>query len=99
MRSASLGLGLIAVATSLCVTAAQAADAPTGATSIRIADGVLNGVTDAGGIMSFKGVPFAEPPVGDARWTPAKQVRPWTGARDATKAGPACLQRTKMTPQ
>ena len=99
MRSASLGLGLIAVAASLCVTQVRAADAPTGATSIRIADGVLNGATDAGGIMSFKGVPFAEPPVGDARWTPAKPVRPWTGAKDATKAGPACLQRTKMTPQ
>jgi len=99
MRSASIGLGLFALAASLCMTVAQAADAPVGATAIRIADGVLNGVTDAGGIMSFKGVPFAEPPVGEARWTPAKPVRPWTGAKDATRAGPACLQRTKLTPQ
>ena len=99
MRSNSIRLGLFAVAASLSITSAQAADAPVGATSIRIADGVLNGVTDAGGIMSFKGVPFAEPPVGDARWTPAKPVRPWTGAKDATKFGPACLQRTKLTPQ
>ena len=99
MRSNSIRIGLFAVAASLSITSAQAADAPVGATSIRIADGVLNGVTDAGGIMSFKGVPFAEPPVGDARWTPAKPVRPWTGAKDATKFGPACLQRTKLTPQ
>ena len=43
-------------------------------------------------IVSFKGVPYAAPPVGDLRWKPPQPVVAWDGVRDATAAGPICMQ-------
>jgi len=43
-------------------------------------------------VMAFKGVPFAAPPIGDLRWRPPEPVEPWTGLRDATASGSACVQ-------
>jgi para-nitrobenzyl esterase len=40
----------------------------------------------------FKGIPFAQPPVGDLRWREPQPVRPWKGIRDATRYGAACVQ-------
>jgi len=44
------------------------------------------------GARVFRGVPFAEPPVGPLRFRPPSKLRPWTGERDATKYGPAAMQ-------
>jgi len=52
--------------------------------------GVLVG-TSENGVNSFKGVPYAQPPVGQLRWKPPQRIS-WTGERDATKFGPACPQ-------
>jgi para-nitrobenzyl esterase len=40
----------------------------------------------------FKGIPFAQPPVGDLRWREPQPVRPWQGVRDATQYSAACIQ-------
>jgi len=62
--------------------------------SVKIANGVLEGTSDkSSGVRSFKGVPFAEPPVGDLRWKPPQPVKNWQGARKADKFGPRCMQR------
>ena len=45
---------------------------------------------DASGIVSFKGIPYAAPPVGKLRWKEPQPVQPWAGTRDATKFGPHC---------
>jgi para-nitrobenzyl esterase len=45
-----------------------------------------------GGLDVFKGLPYALPPVGPARWTPPKPAPRWTGVRDGTEFGPACFQ-------
>ena len=45
---------------------------------------------DAGAV--FKGIPFAQPPVGDLRWREPQAVLPWTGIRDAGESGPPCAQ-------
>jgi para-nitrobenzyl esterase len=45
-------------------------------------------------VRSFRGVPFAAPPVDDRRWKPPAPVAPWTGAREATVSGAPCLQRS-----
>ena len=44
------------------------------------------------GVSVFRGVPFAQPPVGDLRWRPPAAVEPWDGTRAATEFGPACWQ-------
>ena len=40
----------------------------------------------------FQNIPFSAAPVGALRWAPPARVPAWTGARDATKAGPSCPQ-------
>ncbi len=41
---------------------------------------------------SFKGIPFAEPPVGNLRWREPKPVKAWKGVRAADTYGPPCAQ-------
>ena len=61
---------------------------------VKIANGALEGATDkSSGVHSFKGVPFAEAPVGDLRWKPPQPVKNWQGARKADKFGPCCMHR------
>jgi len=45
-----------------------------------------------GGLNVFKGLPYAAPPVGPARWTPPRPLARWQGVRDAGKYGAACVQ-------
>jgi para-nitrobenzyl esterase len=45
----------------------------------------------AGGAV-FKGIPFAQPPVGDLRWREPLPVKPWTGVKDAGDYGAPCAQ-------
>lgn len=42
----------------------------------------------------FKGIPFAQPPMGELRWRPPVPVKPWNGERDATHFGAPCSQNT-----
>src|ERR1700744_288963 len=49
-------------------------------TSNGIVEGTYNSAT---GIRSFKGIPFAAPPVGDLRWKEPQPVKNWTGIRQA----------------
>jgi para-nitrobenzyl esterase len=56
-------------------------------------DGVLEGVVSADGLVrTFKGIPFAAPPVGPLRWMPPQPVTPWTGVRRAVDYGPRPMQ-------
>ena len=60
--------------------------------------GTLEGEHAAGddGVLVFRGIPYAEPPVGDNRWRAPLAKASWEGARPATTFGPACWQR--LTP-
>ena len=40
----------------------------------------------------FKGIPFAQPPVGQLRWREPRPVVAWTGIRDAGESGPPAAQ-------
>lgn len=44
------------------------------------------------GLVVFRGIPYAAPPVGDGRWRPPALHRPRPGTQDATRFGPACPQ-------
>lgn len=54
---------------------------------VRTAAGAVRGRRE-GGLAVFRGIPFAEPPVGDARFQAPRPVRAWDGTRDAFAFGP-----------
>lgn len=43
-------------------------------------------------ITTFKGIPFAAPPVGDLRWRQPKPVISWKGVRKSGEFGSSCIQ-------
>jgi para-nitrobenzyl esterase len=57
---------------------------------VKIDSGLVAG--DNGDIASWKGIPYAQPPVGDLRWRPPQPIAPWQGIRHATDFGPMCPQ-------
>ncbi|QDH74034.1 carboxylesterase/lipase family protein [Brevundimonas sp. M20] len=82
-----LSIAVSALALTACATAnAQTVTAPAGA---------VRGTTE-NGIAGFKGIPFAAPPVGEMRWRPPAPAARWTGTRDATRYGAACIQPTPV---
>src|SRR5689334_22034464 len=58
---------------------------------VDVTGGKVAGVS-AGGTTVFKGIPFAAAPVGERRWKAPQPVAPWTGVRDGSKFGAACVQ-------
>ena len=38
-------------------------------------------------VAAFRGVPFAEPPIGALRFRPPQQLKLWKGVRDAIEFG------------
>ena len=59
----------------------------------RTIDGVLEGVVSPDGeVRTFKGIPYAAPPVGPLRWKVPQPVAPWSGVRKAVDYGPRCMQ-------
>jgi len=59
---------------------------------IRTTAGKIAGEAMPDGRHLFRGIPFAQPPVGALRWKPPMPVKPWRGIRDATRSGPGCMQ-------
>ncbi|MFC9842824.1 carboxylesterase/lipase family protein [Streptomyces sp. NPDC060223] len=49
--------------------------------------GAVRGRTE-GGLAVFRGIPFAQPPVGEARFAQPRPALPWDGIRDALVFGP-----------
>ncbi|WP_414900931.1 carboxylesterase/lipase family protein [Sphingomonas flavalba] len=69
------------------VTPALAADGPV----VHAPAGAVRGVA-TGDLHVFRGLPYALPPVGPARWTAPVAMPPWPGVRPATRFGAACIQ-------
>jgi para-nitrobenzyl esterase len=61
------------------------------APEVTIDTGQLRGA-DIDDVRSFKGIPFAAPPLGELRWVPPQPAADWTGVRSATEYAPHCAQ-------
>lgn len=57
------------------------------------AAGALVGYRGNSGTHVWKGIPFAQAPVGALRWRAPRVLSPWQGLREAVQAGSACAQR------
>jgi para-nitrobenzyl esterase len=85
------------------VTAAFGCIAPNGfgaatahaLTRIDLAAGAIEGartsINDVS-LRAFKGIPYAEAPVGELRWKPPQAISAWAGVRDAARFGAHCMQ-------
>jgi para-nitrobenzyl esterase len=58
---------------------------------VSIASGQVRGEV-TGSVAAFKGIPFAQPPVGALRWRPPQAPIPWHDIRAALRYGPDCMQ-------
>jgi len=54
--------------------------------------GKLSGSQESG-LYHFKGIPFAQPPLGELRWKAPAPPKAWKGVRSAEKFGPRAMQR------
>jgi para-nitrobenzyl esterase len=83
------------IATSFCLAAAVslgtagAADEGPPLTA-QTTSGTVSGI--AGVIHSFKGIPYAAPPIGPLRFKPPQPPASWRGIRDSTTFGAECIQ-------
>ena len=59
--------------------------------------GVVRGLIGTG-YVEFQSIPYAAAPVGELRWRPPQPAPSWPGIRDASKAGPRCVQDTTRDP-
>lgn len=60
--------------------------------------GVIEKARDEQEFVSFYGIPYAQPPVGELRWKPPATAATWEKVRDATKSGSPCFQDEMLNP-
>jgi para-nitrobenzyl esterase len=66
-------------------------------TTIETASGRIEGIAE-GGLAAFRGVPYAQPPVGDLRLRAPRPVEPWIGTRSAREFGHWAPQNRPSSP-
>jgi para-nitrobenzyl esterase len=59
---------------------------------VRTAEGRVRGAS-GGGTAVWRGIRYAEPPVGPLRWRAPVPARPWSGIAEAAEFGPAAPQQ------
>src|SRR6478735_830836 len=60
-------------------------------TQVQVKQGRLQGTAEDG-LLVFKGIPFAKPPVGDLRWRAPQPVKKWDGVLQVNKFAPGPIQ-------
>lgn len=73
------------------ITTPDMEPAPSLTTIVEVTGGIIEGV-EQDGIFTYKGIPFAAPPVGDLRWKAPAPVAPWEGIKKADAFCDACMQ-------
>ncbi len=86
--AAALSLAVAACAVLAAAPAQAALNKP-----VQTKNGLVSGIPgSAPGVTEFRGIPFGAPPVGPLRWREPQPVANWTGVRDGSKWGDACIQ-------
>jgi len=85
--SSAVGLSALVLAAFVVPSAAGDQDPLT----VHTGAGDLRGLS-TGTVLEWRGVPYAEPPLGPRRWRPPAPASPWPGVRVADTFAPPCLQ-------
>jgi len=86
MTLRTIGAACVALGVLPACTQAPPPNEPVSVTGGRVRGIVMDEV------RSFRGIPYAAPPVGDLRWRPPQPVVAWEGERDGTAYGSECPQ-------
>jgi para-nitrobenzyl esterase len=81
----------IATLTFLLICLSSYTQAQPSSKTVTIDSGTIEGVA-SDRVLSFKGIPYAAPPVGNLRWRAPQPVAQWMGVRQATQYGNDCMQ-------
>jgi para-nitrobenzyl esterase len=77
------------LAIAFCVASITYAQAP----QAKVEQGTLEGIILPSGIKTYRGIPFAQPPVGDLRWKAPQPPKSWSGTRKANTFGNNAMQK------
>lgn len=88
----SIGVVLVASLAGALAACTAPAELPDGSgATVSAPAGAIAGVVQ-GSVRVFRGIPYALPPVGTARWQPPVAMPRWDGVRAAAEFGPQCVQ-------
>lgn len=59
---------------------------------VSTSSGRVRGSEVTPGVLAWKGIPYAVPPIGGKRWAPPKENK-WNGIKGATSIGVVCIQQ------
>jgi para-nitrobenzyl esterase len=79
------------IALLVLILSAGACGSPPLTTTVEVTGGTIEGVEQEG-IFTYKGIPFAAPPVGELRWKAPEPVQAWPDVKKVGAFGPACMQ-------
>jgi para-nitrobenzyl esterase len=87
----------LAAAMALCPASLAVTSTGKGGVVVVTSSGPVRGDSEAG-VLVFRGIRFAEPPVGSLRFRPPVEPKPWTEVRSALDFAPACPQLVSIDP-
>ena len=95
MKSRRLILAVLVLAVAVLVAGLPALGCGSGLDRVQLTSGPISGAhqqVQKQEIWTFKGIPYAAPPVGGLRWKAPQPVASWTSVRACTEFGPSCPQ-------
>ncbi|ABK06936.1 MULTISPECIES: carboxylesterase/lipase family protein [Burkholderia cepacia complex] len=67
---------------------------------VQVTGGAIAAATDSTSTMRvFRGIPYAQPPVGPLRWKPPQPVSAWSGVRNSDRFSSACVMGNRPAGQ
>src|SRR5687768_8393518 len=91
---ARVGWGCILATVALCISGCAAPLSPAcvaAADVVCTTQGAVRGIAE-NGTLAFKGIPYAQAPVGQFRWHAPEPPHAWSGMRDGSRFGAVCPQ-------